>query len=292
MQTRDTIDLLLLSVLWGCAYLFMRAAVPAFGPAPLAALRLGLAAGLLLPLLAWRGGLGGLKANFRHWLVIGLSGTALPFALLAFASLHITAALVAVLNATAPLFSAMLAHAAGRERLTGWRTLGLAVGFAGVAVLMGGQVSLRSAEGPIAVAAVLVCSLIWGLNANYSRKHLPHMDALTMTVGSLAVAAIGLAPFAWATWPAAVPSARAWAEIAFLGIGSSGIGMLMYFRLLRRIGPVRALAVTFLNPVVAAAAAAGYLGEPVTLQMVIGGGIVLLGTALCLGMIRPTPPID
>ncbi|MFN0183812.1 MAG: DMT family transporter [Aquabacterium sp.] len=286
---RDIVDLLLLSVLWGAAYLFMRAAVPSFGAAPLAAVRLGLAALLLLPLLAWRGGLGALRLNIRHWLVIGLPGTALPFLLLTQASLHITAGLVAVLNATAPLFSALFSHLAGRERLTSWRWAGLAVGIVGVALLTAGNVSFKSVAGPLAVAAVLLCSVIWGLNANYARQHLPTMDALTMTVGSLSVAALGLAPFAIATWPAEPPGLRAWAEVVFLGIGSSGLGMLMYFRLLRRIGAVRALAVTFLNPVVATVAAAGYLGENITVQMVVGGGVVLLGTALSLGLIGPRP---
>jgi len=285
MRARDVVELLLLSVLWGAAYLFMRAAVPAFGPAPLVATRMGLAAVLLLPVLVLRGGVPALLAHPRQLLVLGVPYTALPFMLLGFASLHITAGLIAVLNATAPLFAALIAHYALKERLGAWRAGGLVIGFAGVAVLMWGSGSFDTDSGVLAVLAVLVTSLFWGLGANYARKHLASVDSMVMTVGSLMAASLFLAPFAWASWPTESPGPRAWAELAFLGVASSGLGFLLYFRLLRRIGPVRAMSVTFLNPLVAMASGALYLGEAVTLQMLAGGAVVLLGTALSLGLI-------
>lgn len=291
MRTADLVELLLLSVLWGAAYLFMRAAVPAFGPAPLIALRLGIAALLLLPFMLWRGGLPVLRAHPWPLVVLGTAYTALPFMLLAFASLHITAGLVAVLNATAPLFSALLAHYVLRERLGAWRAAGLAIGFAGVGALMWGSSTFKSADGALAVGAVLVCSGLWALGANYTRKHLAGADSVVITVGSLLAAALFLAPFAWSSWPEQNPSPRAWAEMTFLGVASSGIGFLIYFRLLRRIGPLKSMSVTYLNPVVAIFAASWYLGESVTPRMLIGGAVVLIGTALSLGLVgrRPAP---
>lgn len=289
MRPQDVIELLLLSLLWGAAYLFVRAAVPAFGPAPLVVLRLGMAALLLLPLMLWRGGLAGLLAHPRQLLILGIPFTALPFMGLAWSSLHLTAGLVAVLNATAPLFAALVAHFVFKERLGAWRALGLVVGFAGVGVLMWGSVSFKSSNGMLALLATLGTSLIWGLGANYTRKHLSGADPMVITVGSLLAASVFLSPWAWAEWPSQNPSARAWAEAAFLGIASSALGFLIYFRLLRRIGPVRAMSVTFLNPVVALVSGALYLGEVVTLQMLVGGAIVLLGTALSLGLIGPKP---
>lgn len=289
MRPQDVIELLLLSLLWGAAYLFVRAAVPAFGPAPLVVLRLGMAALLLLPLMLWRGGLAGLLGHPRQLLILGIPFTALPFMGLAWSSLHLTAGLVAVLNATAPLFAALVAHFVFKQRLGAWRALGLVVGFAGVGVLMWGSVSFKSGNGMLALLATLGTSLIWGLGANYTRKHLSGADPMVITVGSLLAASVFLSPWAWAEWPSQNPSARAWAEAAFLGIASSALGFLIYFRLLRRIGPVRAMSVTFLNPVVALVSGALYLGEVVTLQMLVGGAIVLLGTALSLGLIGPKP---
>ena len=290
MRAQDVFELLLLSLLWGAAYLFMRAAVPAFGPAPLVALRLGMAAALLLPVLALRGGLPSLRAHPRQLLMLGVPYTALPFLLLAYASLHITAGLVAVLNATAPLFAALIAHFLLQEHLGRQRAWGLVIGFAGVAALMWGSASFKSGSGLLAVAAVLCTSILWGVGANYARKHLAGVDSMVITVGSLLAASLFLAPFAWASWPSQNPSLRAWAEMSFLGVASSGLGFLMYFRLLRRIGPVRAMSVTFLNPVVAMAAGVWYLGEGVTAQMIGGGAVVLFGTALSLGMIGRSAP--
>ncbi len=287
MRARDVFELLLLAVLWGAAYLFMRAAVPAFGPAPLVALRMGLAAVLLLPLLLWRGGWPALRAHPRQMLILGIPFTAAPFMLLGFASLHITAGLMAVLNATAPLFGALIAHYWLKQRMGAWRAAGLVLGFGGVALLMWGTVSFKSSAGLLAVAAVLLVSLSWSLGAQYTRKHLSAVDPLVLTVGSLAAASIFLAPFAVAYWPVQPPNARAWAELAFLGVASSGLGFIVYFRLLRNIGPVRAMSVTFLNPVVAMVSGSFYLDEAITLQMVLGGAVVLLGTALSLGLIGP-----
>lgn len=292
MRSRDVFELLLLSLLWGAAYLFMRAAVPAFGPAPLVAVRLGLAALLLLPVMVLRGGMPVLLAHPWQLLVLGVPYTALPFMLLAFASLHITAGLIAVLNATAPLFAALIAHYLLKDRMGSWRAWGLLIGFAGVVVLMWGSGSFRSNSGVLAVGAVLCTSFTWGLGAHYARKHLASADAVVITVGSLLAASLFLAPFAWVSWPTETPNLRAWAEVAFLGIASSGLGFLLYFRLLRRIGPVRAMSVTFLNPVVAMASGALYLGEDVTPQMLAGSAVVLLGTVLSLGLVGPPPKLS
>lgn len=292
MQRRDLWELLLLSLLWGAAYLFMRAAVPAFGPAALIALRMGIAVAVLLPLLAWRGGFAQLWSQPLALLVLALPFTALPFLMLGFAAQHLTAGLLAVLNATAPLFAALLSHFVFHDRLGRWRSAGLVIGFGGVALLTAGSVSFRSTQGLLAVGAVLLTSALWALGANYTRRRLGGIDSLALTVGSLALASLAVAPLAAATWPVTPPPLRAWLEMAFLGVVSSGLGFLLYYRLLRRIGPVRAMSVTFLNPVVALVAGAIYLGEAISLQTLIGAAVVLAGTALALGLwpARPAPP--
>jgi drug/metabolite transporter (DMT)-like permease len=294
MRPRDVIELLLLSVLWGGAYLFTRAAVPAFGPAPLVSMRLGIAALILLPIVFYRGGGSQLRANPHALFMVGVPYTALPFMLMTWGALHITAGLSAVLNATAPMFAALVAHFVLKERLGAWRAAGLVLGFTGVLILMSsGNVSLKTAEGPLAVLAVLGTAMIWSVGASYTRRKMAGIDPLVTTAGSLALASLALLPWAWATWPATPPSLRAWGEMAFLGVFSSGLGMWMYFRLLSRIGAVRAMSVTFLSPLVAMVSGALYLGEALTLQMLVGCAIVLLGTALSLGLIgRPAAKGD
>jgi len=295
MRPRDVLELLFLSLLWGGAYLFTRAAVPAFGPAPLVSLRMGIAALVLLPILLWRGTLPQVWAQPRTLFMVGVPFTAVPFLLMTWGALHITAGVSAVLNATAPMFGALLSHFVFKEHLGRWRVAGLVIGFFGVLWLMsGGPLEMRSADGALAVAAVLGTAMIWSVGANYTRRRMTGVDATVTTTASLATASLALAPLAWLTWPAVPPSPRAWAEMAFLGVLSSGLGMLMYFRLLRRVGPLRAMSVTFLSPLVAMVSGALYLGEALTWSMVGGCVVVLLGTAMSLGLVagpgRPQGP--
>lgn len=285
MRPRDLVELLLLSVLWGGAYLFMRAAVPAFGVGPMVALRLGIATLMLLPILALRNGFGALREHRRPLCVQGVLYTALPFMLLGYAAAGLTAAQAAVLNATSPLFTAIIVHFAGGEPVTRSRALGLVVGFSGVVVLVWGRLSFSAGGIGLSVAAVLGAAMLWGFGGNYTRRHLAGVDPVVTSVGSLFVSSVLLAPLAVAGWPAVAPGARAWAEVLFLGLASTGVGFLMYFRLLRNVGPVRAISVTFLNPLVAMISGALYLGEAVTLQLVAGCAVILLGTALTLGLI-------
>jgi drug/metabolite transporter (DMT)-like permease len=241
---------------------------------------------VLLPVLAWRGALPQLWLKPRAMLVAGVPFMALSFTLMSWGALHISAGLSAVLVATAPMFAALVAHFALGERLGRWRVAGLALGFAGVLWLMsGGPLTLRTADGLLAVGAVLCTALLWSVSAHYTRRQLEGIHPLATTVGSLGVASLALVPLAWWTWPAQPPSARAWVEMGFLGIASSGLGMLMYFRLLGRIGAVRSMTVTFLSPPVTMVLGAIYLDEAITWQMVLGCLVVLLGTAMSLGLV-------
>jgi drug/metabolite transporter (DMT)-like permease len=285
MRAVDVAELLVLATLWGCAYLFMRAAVPAFGPAPLIALRMAIAVALLLPILAWRGGLPSLRTDAWPIVVLGAGFTALPFLLIAWAARTMPAGTMAILNATAPLFTAIVAWVWLGERVGGLRALGLAVGFAGVVLLVWGKASFAAGGAGPAVLAMIGASVFWGVGANYTRRRLSRTDTLAVATGSLLAASLAVAPFAAWQWPAAPIGLRAWLEMAFLGVASSGIGFLMYFRLLRRIGTVRAMSVTFLNPLVAMVAGALYLGEAVTPQMLAGCAVILAGTALTLGLV-------
>jgi drug/metabolite transporter (DMT)-like permease len=299
VRPRHVIELGMLSLLWGAAYLFTRSAVPEFGPVTLIALRMGIAAVLLLPVLAMRGGLPVLRRHAALFALQGTAFTALSFVLIAWSALTLSAGLTAVLNATAPMFGAIVAWLWLGERIGGWRRVGLLVGMAGVAVLLWGRMSLRMDASSVAVGwavlAGLGSSLIWGVSANFARVRMSGIDPLAMTVGTMLAAALALAPLAWAEWQGAwgeprvaLPGLRAWAEAVFLGVASSGLGMLMYFRLLREVGTVPTMSVTFLNPVVAIVSGALYLGEAITLQTVAGSAVVLAGTALAVGLL-PRP---
>ena len=283
MPIRAVPELLLLALLWGSAYLFTRSAVPAFGPVAMVALRFMLATCILLPVVVLSGKLGELRANKGKFLLLGVLFTAVPFMVISFSAQTLNAGMLAILNATAPLFGAVVARVWLKERIGPLRILGLFVGFAGVTVLVWGKAALAPGA-LLAVGLMLVVSFNWGFAANYSRARLGHVDPLVLAAGNTMVAALLVAPLALPYWPAQPPGMTAWVEVLLLGIVNSAAGMLLYFRLLARIGTVSTMSVTFMSPVVAVVSGAFYLGESITTRTVVGGTIVLVGTALVLGM--------
>jgi drug/metabolite transporter (DMT)-like permease len=274
----------LLALLWGGAYLFMRSSAPAFGAGPMIFLRMALGSLLvLLPLTVWRGGLAPMRRHWKPIAVMGIAFTAVPFIGLGYAALSITAGMMAVIQSAAPIFSAIVGWIWLREPIPPLRATGLVIGLAGVAILVWDKVGVRD-DASVAILITIAVTVLWGVSSNYAKVKLTGLDPLSLATGSITVAAIVAAPFALMTWPAQDPGLVAWLEVIFMGIASSGFGFILYFGLLRDIGPVRAISVTFLNPIVAMGSAAIYLGEPITLRMVIGCAIVLTGTALTLGL--------
>lgn len=285
MRPVHVLLLLLLSVLWGGAYLLMRTSVPAFGTAPMVFVRMALGSALvLLPLALYRFGPAPLLAHWRELVIFGVAFTAVPFLGLGYAAHSISAGLLAILQSAAPLFAAIIGHFWLRERITATRGVGLAIGLVGVTLLVWDKIGIREDAG-VAVLITLAVTVQWGVSSNYARARMHAIDPIVMAAGTIGVAALVVSPLALLTWPEQAPGARAWAEVIFLGLGSTGMGFLVYFGLLRNIGAVRATSVTFLSPVVAMASAALYIGEEVTMQMVVGCAVILVGTALTLGLV-------
>lgn len=285
MRPRDAVDLLLLGALWGASFLFIRIAVPHFGPLALIELRVAIAATVLLPLLAWRGGLGALVGHARPISVVGLVNSAIPFVLLAYATLTFTAGAMSILNSTAPLFGAIVAHVWLKDRLTPARIGGLALGLVGVAVLAGDRVAATGPRVDLALAAALGAGLFYGIGASYAKKRLAGVSPLAIAGGSQAAAAVALLPFALAAWPEAPVPLRAWGAVVLLAVASTAIAYVLYFRLIANVGPTRAIAVTFLIPAFGVFWGRVVLGEPVTPHMIAGAALVLGGTALSIGVV-------
>jgi drug/metabolite transporter (DMT)-like permease len=290
VRPADLIELLALAALWGASFLFMRVAAPELGPVALIALRVGIAAALLLPALALRGGLPALRGRLWHVTAVGVINSAVPFCLLAYATLTLTAGLASILNATSPLWGGLVAHLWLGERLGRARVAGLAVGFAGVAFLATGRSALGAPGGGAAVSAALAATLSYGVAASYTRRFLRGVDPLAVAAGSQVAAALVLLAPAWALWPAAAPSARAWGAVLALGVASTAVAYVMYFRLIARIGPARAISVTFLIPAFAVAWGALLLGEAVSARTLAGAAVVLAGTALATGAFAVRAP--
>jgi drug/metabolite transporter (DMT)-like permease len=288
MRPGDLRDLVLLAALWGASFLFMRVTAPAFGPLAMAGVRVAGAALLLLPVLRWRGEWPALRRHWRALAVVGLTNSALPFALFGYAALHLTGGLAAIFNAATPLFGALIAWAWLRELLTPWRVLGLVVGFVGVAGLALVKAGDTSAGGPVlAIGACLAGPLMYGFSASFTRRRLAGVPSMAVAAGSQLSAALALAVPAALTWPAVAPAPGAWLMLLALSALCTGLAYVLYFRLIANAGPANAMTVTYLVPAFAVAWGALFLGETLTWPMVLGCAVILLGTALATGLLPP-----
>lgn len=289
MKSRDLTDFLLLAALWGASFLFMRVAAPAFGAFALVEVRVAIAAAFLLPLLAWRGKVAVLRGRAATLAVVGVLNSAIPFVLFTYSTLTLTAGFASILNATVPMWAALVAWLWLRDRIRAAQWLGLAIGLAGVVLLVWGKVEFKPGgtqwSATLAIAAALLASLSYGVAANFTKRRLAGVDTLAVATGSQIAAALALAPFALWSWPAQAVGARDWAAAIALGIGCTGLAYILYFRLIDRVGAMRAASVTFLIPLFAVLWGGLFLGEAITMQMAAGGAVILIGTALALGLV-------
>lgn len=280
MKPRELGVLVVLAGLWGGSYLFIRVAARALGPFALVEGRMLLAAAVLL--------LGGLAVRrppplhrfWRRLLVLGLINSVIPFTLISAAELHLTASMGAILNATTPLFAALVAAAWLSERLTARRVAGLLVGLAGVGVAVGWSSIPFDRETVLSVAASLAAALSYSCGAAYSRARLQGASLLTLAAGQQAAGAVILFPVAAVTLPDHTPSAKVVGAVVALGIACTAVAYLLYFHLIRVAGPTRTLSVTFLVPVFGLLWGALFLDEPLSAGLFGGFALIVVGLLL------------
>lgn len=278
MTRRGLILFISLSIIWGTPYLFIRVAVHSVEPSVLVALRVGLAALLLLPIAAARGEFRGI-GRYLPWILlfaaVEITG---PFLMLGYAEMQLSSSTTALLIAAVPIVAAVLARALGLDaRLGGIRVVGLLVGITGVAVLVGLDVP-RDHFWAVGAAAIAVVGYAFGPIIISTRlQGAPNLAGISI---ALAVNAVFYAPIAWAQWPTEPVPASAWWSIVILGIPCTAIAFLIFFALVNEVGPARMTVITFLNPAVAVLLGVVVLSEPITLGLVLGFPLVLLGSYL------------
>lgn len=287
MKWRDFAEFMLLAAVWGASFLFMRVAAPQFGVFPLMGLRAVIGALILLPLVMGAGGAAELRANAGRIAWVGLLSAGLPFVLLGYALQYQAAGFTAILNSTTPFWGAIVAYLWLGERLGVVRSVGMAIGFGGMLVLIWGRVSFAADGLGLPILATLFAYVSYGLASCATRVQLGGVRPLTAAAGSQVFAALLLAPFAIAWWPAQPPDGRAWLSAALLGALSTGLAYLLFFRLIARIGSTRTMSVSFLIPVFGVLWGALFLGEAVTARMLVGAATILAGTALATGLVDP-----
>lgn len=285
MNLRQLLELVVLAALWGASFLFMRIGAPEMGPVGLIAIRTLVAGLFLLPFLFFYNSHRGVRRHVPAIALVGVIGSAMPFALIAYATLTVTAGYASILNATTPMFGALVAWIWLGDRLRPSGIIGLLVGFAGVFVLVWGKGEMPSLQLGTAVAAALTATLLYALAATTTKRYLAEVHPLTLATLSQLFAAASLLPLALLAVPEQMPSAKAWWSVVLLGIASTGIAYVIYFRLISQVGPTKTLTVTFLIPAFGLFWGWLFLEEAIGWSMVAGCLLILLGVGLTTGVL-------
>lgn len=283
MSNRALAALLLLGAIWGASFMFMRVAAPEFGIFTLVELRTVLATLVFLPFLVSQSARAMLKAYRRPMAVLGLINTGVPFILFNYASLHLQSGVLAILNATAPMFGALIAMLWLNDRLSPSGFVGLVCGFLGV-VLISFEKAVGASISLIPILAVLGATCCYGFGACLLKKSLAGVKPVVVAGGSQAWASLLLCPLLFVDFPSELPSALAWINALALAIGGTGIAYLLYFYVIAIAGPAKAIMVGYLVPLFGIVWGFFFLGERLSWMDFSGGGLILLGISLTSGV--------
>lgn len=280
MRSADFIRLLVLAAIWGASFLFMRIVAPVLGALWTAEVRVALAGAAMLLFMAATRRAMRFKANWRQYLVVGTFNSALPFAMFSYAALTLPAGYSAILNATSPLWGALVGAAVLGERLNARKLAGLACGIAGVSFLVRLGPAQFSPQLMLAALACISAALCYAIAGAYSKKQSAGIAPPMMATGSQIGAALVLLPF--------LPLSPVRSEVTpfvmmiavLLALLCSAVAYFIYFRLIADVGPTKALTVTFLIPLFAMIWGAVFLQETINLNTLIGCAMVVLATWL------------
>jgi drug/metabolite transporter (DMT)-like permease len=274
-------------VVWGVPYLMIRVAVRELDPATLVFARTGIAALLLLPVAALRGELRPVLRRPVPLLAFAAVEIAVPWLMLSRAEQHLSSSLTGLLIAAVPLVGTTITRTTGaRERVAATNAVGLAIGLAGVAAIVGFDLGTAGGGALGEVAVVVIGYAVGPILLSRGLSDLPPLGVISL---SLAATAIVYAPVAAFRLPDSVPSASVTSSVLGLAIACTAAAFLLFFALIEEIGPVRATVITYVNPAVAALLGVTVLGESFTAGMGVGFVLVLAGSVLATRRTETAP---
>jgi drug/metabolite transporter (DMT)-like permease len=280
---RDNVALILLAAIWGASYLFIRVAVPALGPFGLAFARVLVGgAGLLIWVRVINSG--EIPRLGRSFFILAAINSLVPFVLINFAELHITASLAAILNATTPLFASIVVLTMNRQRPGPHLLAGLAMGITGVLILVGWSPVPLTTTVVLAIIAMLVASFGYASAGVFAKQKLSDHPAPSLALGQQLSASLLLFPLATGSVAVGstdpVPAIKVMLAVLALGLLCTSVAYVLYFHLIAAVGPVRTSTVTFLIPVFGIFWSWLFLDEQIRPTMLIGLAVILASVRL------------
>lgn len=276
MSRRGWILFAAMAVIWGVPYLLIKIAVAELTPATLVLLRTTVAAAILVPLAVARGDIRPLLSRWRWVVAYTFVEVAAPWILLSDAERRLSSSLAGLLIAGVPLVGSLLVWMiGGDDRPDPRRIIGLIVGFAGVALVVGLDVA---ADDLVAVGEVGLVVIGYAIGPMIISRRLQGAPPVGVVAASLAVTALVYAPIGIAQLPTAMPSTPALFSVAFLGVVCTAVAFLLFFALIGEVGPIRATIITYFNPAVALVLGVLLLNEPFTIGIALGFALIASGS--------------
>ena len=274
MENKYWILITILGAVWGSAFMFIKIATPELGPIALVNIRLAVAGLIFIPFLLQQKYLKHFRSNLKNILVLSVINTALPFSLFAYASLESSSNMLSILNGTTAIMAVVISTIWLKIRLNFFQIMGVFIGLFGIVVLANPDNVYISMKATIFCLSAAFC---YALSANYIQKFAYKTNTIVLIGWSLVIASVLLLPITFFNLPSQLPSNNVIFSILWLGVISTGVAFLGYVRLIEKVGAVKTATVAYFIPVFVVIWGYVFLGEPITLQILIGMILILIG---------------
>ena len=274
MENKYWILITILGAVWGSAFMFIKIATPELGPIALVNIRLAVAGLIFIPFLLQQKYLKHFRSNLKNILVLSVINTALPFSLFAYASLESSSNMLSILNGTTAIMAVVISTIWLKVRLNFYQIMGVFIGLFGIVVLANPDNVYISMKATIFCLSAAFC---YALSANYIQKFAYKTNTIVLIGWSLVIASVLLLPITFFNLPSQFPSNNVIFSILWLGVISTGVAFLGYVRLIEKVGAVKTATVAYFIPVFGVIWGYVFLGEPITLQILMGMILILIG---------------
>ncbi len=274
MENKYWILITILGAVWGSAFMFIKIATPELGPIALVNIRLAVAGLIFIPFLLQQKYSKHFRSNLKNILVLSVINTALPFSLFAYASLESSSNMLSILNGTTAIMAVVISTIWLKIRLNFFQIMGVFIGLFGIVVLANPDNVYISMKATIFCLSAAFC---YALSANYIQKFAYKTNTIVLIGWSLVIASVLLLPITFFNLPSQLPSKNVIFSILWLGVISTGVAFLGYVRLIEKVGAVKTATVAYFIPVFGVIWGYVFLGEPITLQILIGMILILIG---------------
>ena len=274
MENKYWILITILGAVWGSAFMFIKIATPELGPIALVNIRLAVAGLIFIPFLLQQKYLKHFRNNLNNILVLSVINTALPFSLFAYASLESSSNMLSILNGTTAIMAVVISTIWLKIKLNFFQIMGVFIGLFGIVVLANPDNVYISMKATFFCLSAAFC---YALSANYIQKFAYKTNTVVLIGWSLVIASVLLLPITFFNLPSQFPSNNVIFSILWLGVISTGVAFLGYVRLIEKVGAVKTATVAYFIPVFGVIWGYVFLGEPITLQILIGMILILIG---------------